>query len=100
MTIAAEVGEIDYITIVDRFLPVIRDKLLGMGGLVAMLRPMIQNASAEQIVGLLDRFVGDKKETFLVSLVNQNQKKLISAIEDTADKQNIRLKISAIVLEA
>lgn len=100
LTIRAEVGEIDYISIVDRFLPEIRSKLLTMGGLVVMFRPMIQNASAVQIVGLLDRFVGDNKEVFLVSLVNQNQKKLISAIEDAADKQNIRLKISAIVLEA
>lgn len=100
LTIAAEVYEIDYISILDRFLPEIRSKLLSMGGLVVMFRPMIQNASAAQIVGLLDRFVGDNKEVFLASLVNQNQKKLISAIEDAADKQNIRLKISAIVLEA
>ena len=100
LTIAAEVYEIDYISILDRFLPEIRSKLLSMGRLVVMFRPMIQNASAAQIVGLLDRFVGDNKEVFLASLVNQNQKKLISAIEDAADKQNIRLKISAIVLEA
>ena len=99
LTIAAEVGEIDYISIVDRFLPVIRDKLLGMGGLVAMFRPMIQNASAEQIVGLLDRFVGDNKEAFLASLINQNQQNLISAIEDAAPKQNIRLKINSILFE-
>ena len=100
LTIRAEVGEIDYISIVDRFLPEIRSKLLSMGGLVVMFRPMIQSASAEQIVGLLERFVGDNKEVFLVSLVNQNQKKLISAIEDAVDKQNIHLKISTIVLEA
>ena len=100
LTIAAEVDEIDYISIEDRFLPEICSKLLSMGGLVVMFRPMIQNASAAQIVGLLDRFVGDNKEVFLASLVNRNQKKLISAIEDAAEKQNIRLKISAIVLEA
>lgn len=99
MTIVAEVSEIDYIAIVDRFLPAVRDKLLRMGGLVAMFRPIIQNASAEQIMGLLDRFVGDNKEAFLASLINQNQQKLISAIEDAAQKQNIRLKINSILLE-
>jgi len=99
LTIVAEVSEIDYIAIVDRFLPVIRDKLLGMGGLVAMFRPMIQNASAEQIVGLLDRFVGENKEAFLASLINQNQQNLISTIEDAAQKQNICLKINSILLE-
>lgn len=99
LTIAAEVGEIDYISIVDRFLPEIRSKLLSMGGLVAMFRPMIQNASAAQIVGLLDRFVGDNKDAFLLSLINQNQKTLISAIEDAAEKQNIHIKINSIVAE-
>ena len=99
LTIAVEVDEIDYIKIVDRFLPEIREKLLSMGGFVAMFRPMIQNASAQQIVGLLDRFVGDNKEVFLASLVNQNQQNLISAIEDAAQKQNIRLKINSILLE-
>ena len=99
LTIVAEVSEIDYIAIVDRFLPAIRDKLLGMGRLVAMFRPMIQNASAEQTVGLLNRIVGENKEAFLVSLINQNQHNLISTIEDAAEKQNIRLKINEIILE-
>lgn len=99
LTIVAEVSEIDYIAIVDRFLPVIRDKLLGMGRLVAMFRPMIQNASAEQTVGLLNRIVGENKEAFLASLINQNQHNLISTIEDAAEKQNIRLKINEIILE-
>lgn len=99
LNITAEVSEIDYVSIVDRFLPAIRTKLLSLGGLVAMFRPMIQNASAEQLLGLLDRFVGDNKEAFLASLINQNQQTLISAIEDAAQKQNIRLRINSIALE-
>lgn len=99
LTVVAQIGKIDYVCIADRFLPIIKEKLLNKGGLVVMFRPMIQNASAEQIVGLLDRFVGDNTDAFLASLVNQSPRTLISAIEDAADKQNIRLKISAIVLE-
>lgn len=99
LTVTAKVGEIDCICIVNRFLPAIRDKLLGMGGLVAMFRPLIQSASAEQIVGLLERFVGDNKEAFLVSLINQNQKNLISAIEDAAKKQDICLKVNSINMQ-
>ena len=99
LNITAEVSEIDYISIADRFLPAIRSRLLTMGGLAAVFWPMIQNSSAEQIVGLLNRFVGDNKEAFLISLLNQNQQTLIFAIEDTAQKQNIRLKINSVVLE-
>lgn len=99
LNIMAEVSEIDYVSIVCRFLTAIRNKLLSMDGLVAMFRPAIQSASAEQLVGLLNRFIGDNKEAFLASLINKNQQNLIFAIEDAANKQNIRLKISFIILE-
>jgi hypothetical protein len=99
LNIMAKVSRIDYVAVADRFLPAIRSKLLSMGGLVTMFRPLIQSASAEQIVGLMDRLLGDKKETFLASLVNQNQQSLISAIEDAATKQNIRLKVNSVMLE-
>lgn len=100
LTVVAQIGKIDYICIADRFLPIIKEKLLNMGGLVVMFRGMIHNASAEQIVGLLDRFVGDNKDAFLASLLNHNQNTLISAIEDIAHKQDIHLKIGTIVMEA
>ena len=99
MTIVSEVSEIDYVAIVSRFLPVIRDKLLSMGGIVAMFRPVIQSASPEQLVGLLERFVGDNKEAFFASLINQNQHTLITAIENVAVRQNIRLKIKSVSIE-
>lgn len=99
LTITAEVGRIDYICVAERFLPVIKEKLLGMGGFVAMLRPVIQRASAEQLCGLLDQFVGDNKDAFLASLFNQNQKMLIAVIEAAAEKQNVRLRISSVFVE-
>ena len=71
-----------------------------MGGFVAMLRPVIQRASAEQLCGLLDQFVGDNKDAFLASLFNQNQKMLIAVIEAAAEKQNVRLRISSVFVEA
>ena len=93
LEISVNVAEIDYPSIVERFLPMIKEKLMGMGGAVVLLRPVIQNASAHQICGLLDTLLGSNKESFIIALVNQYSDKLVSAIEDAAGKKNIRLKI-------
>ncbi len=93
LEVSVNVAEIDYSSIVERFLPMIKEKLMGMGGAVVLLRPMIRNASADQICGLLDTLLGNNKEEFIAALVNQYSDKLVSAIEDAAAKKNIRLKI-------
>ena len=100
LELSAIVGEIDYQTIAERFLPEIREKLLNMGGMVSLLKPVIEKASAEQICGLLDKILGTKKEALIASLINKNQQKLISLMEDTVRKQNIDMKINSIIVEA
>lgn len=97
---AAVVDKIDYQAIADRFLPEIREKLLNMGGMVSFLHPVIEKASAEQVCRLLDKILGKNKESLIASLINKNQQKLISLVEDTAKKQTINLKIAAIIVEA
>ena len=94
-----DVHRINYPAVAERFLPVIREKLMTMGGLAILMRPLIAHASAEQICDLMDRFLGDNKNAFVVSLINQNQNTLISAIESAAMEQNIRLKIGKIHAE-
>ena len=96
----AEIAEIDYLTVTKNFLPVIRKKLMEMGGITVVLRPVIANAPAERIVGLVDRISGGHKDAFLASLINRNPKTLISGIESAAEKQNIRLKIASVFVEA
>lgn len=97
--IEAEISEIDYLSIVNSFLPVIRKNLLEMGGMTVILRPVIEHAPAERIVGLLDRFVGDNKNAFMASLINCNQHILISSIENIARSQKIYLEIESIFVE-
>lgn len=92
--------KIDYEILAERFLPEIREKLLGMGGMAGFLRPVIEKASAQQICGLLDKLFGNKKEVLIASLINKNQQKLIFLIEDAVKKQNINLKINSIAVEA
>lgn len=100
LELAATIDRVDYLCLVDRFLPMVKEKLLAMGGMVALLRPVIEKASADQICGLLDRFVGDKKDELLAALINQNQETLISVIEDAAGKQNVHLKTNSIFVQA
>lgn len=90
----AKAASIDYPSLVGRFLPVVKEKLLSMGGPAALLRPVIQNASASQICGLMDKLLGSRKETFIVNLINQNAEKLVATVEKTAAQKKVRLKIS------
>lgn len=99
LEIEAEISGIDYLSIVNSFLPVIRKKLLEMGGMTVILRPVIEHAPAERLVGLLDRFVGDNKNAFMASLINRNQHILTSSIENIAGSQNIHLEIESIFVE-
>lgn len=90
----AKAASIDYPSLVGRFLPVVKEKLLNMGGPAALLRPVIQNASASQICGLMDKLLGSRKETFIVNLINQNAEKLVATVEKRAAQKKVRLKIS------
>lgn len=96
LTLTAQIARIDYPVLVERFLPKLKELLLSRGGMAAMMRPLIEGASAEQICGLLDRFLGARKEELLVTLVHQNQRTLLSLLENMARKQNVHLKISSL----
>lgn len=100
LEIAAEVEIIDDLRLVNKFLPVIKEKLLAMGSVPGMLRPVIERASADQICSLLNRFAGTNKGAFLASLINQNQNRLITLLEDAAGRQNIHLKIGSVSVQA
>lgn len=90
----AKAASIDYPSLVGRFLPVVKEKLLNMGGPAALFRPVIQNASASQICGLMDKLLCGRKETFIVNLINQNAEKLVATVEKKAAQKKVRLKIS------
>ena len=96
LEITAKVKEIDYPCLVEKYLPEVREKLLELGGMVKLLHPVIRKASAQELCSLLDRFCSSQKEFLLPSLINQNQKVLISRMETLAQNQGIRLKIESV----
>lgn len=99
LNIAVDVEEINYLRIAERFLPVLREKLLTMRTIPSFLKPAIRNATAEQLLKLLDRFVRNK-DSMVASLINQNQQKLILLLERTGRKQGIHVKIGSVCVEA
>lgn len=99
LNIAVDVEEINYLRISERFLPMLREKLLTMRTIPSFLKPAIQNATAEQLLKLLDRFVRNK-DSLVASLINQNQQKLILLLERTGRKQGIHVKIGSVCVEA
>ena len=95
----SEISEIDYTFIVDTFMPVVRKKLLETGSLAAMLKPVIERASAGGLVKIMERVFGNGKNAFLLSLINRNQHVLISNIESIVEKQGIHLGIESIAVD-
>lgn len=93
------VDEIDYPCVVELFLPKIREKLLSMGKMAVLLRPVIEGASAAKICGLMDQLFGDKKDSFVASVVNQNQGRVIGFLEAIAQKLGIRAEIDSVFIQ-
>ena len=100
LNVTAQCSQLDYPNLVGKFLPAVRKRLLKTGGAAALLRPVIEKASAEQICGLMDRFLGNNKDAFLASMINQNQRKIISLIEKIAEKEHLRLTVASVQAEA
>lgn len=98
LSLTAQIGAIDEVVLVNRFLPAVKERLLSMGVISGLLRPMVEQASAEQLCGLLDRLTGDRKYELLASVLRSKQDAWISLIENTAKEQQIRLHIASIEL--
>ncbi len=99
LEISAVVDQLDYACLVERFLPMLQEKLLSMGGMVKLMHPLIRSATADQMVGLLDHILGERKEAFLVNLINQHSQTLEMLAENAARNERVHLKLAAIVLE-
>lgn len=99
LTARMDVSRIDYPVVVEKFLPGLKKSLLSAGGVPSLLRPMIGKASAEQICALLDRLPGDK-DSLLAALINQNQQRLISKIQEIAEGVGVRLAVESLEMRA
>lgn len=90
LTAKLEVSRIDYPVVVEKFLPGLKKSLLSAGGVPSLLRPMIEKASVPQICALLDRLPGDK-DSLLATLINQNQQRLISKVQEIVEGAGVQL---------
>lgn len=100
LEINAVVDRMDEVSLAELLLPMLKEKLLSMGGMVKLLHPLIQSATAEQMVGLLDRILGEKKEAFLIGIINQQSPALMKLAENAAQNERVHLKLTSIALEA
>ena len=95
LTAKLEVSRIDYPVVVEKFLPGLKKSLLSAGGVPSLLRPMIEKASVPQICALLDRLPGDK-DTLLATLINQNQQRLISKVQEIVEGAGVQLTVESL----
>lgn len=99
LTAVLEVSAIDYPVVVEKFLSTAKRGLLKASGVPSLLRPMIEKATPAQICALLEYLPGSK-DAALAMLINQNQRKLISKIQEIAEKNGVRLTIASLDAKA
>ena len=92
--IEVELSELDYNSIIDQYLPVMIEKLQQTDNPVALLISNGMPAAMAKMI--LKSLPQDKKDKLAADLVNAYKDKIRQAIEETAERQNIHMKIGDI----
>ncbi len=87
-----ELSDLDFNALIDAYWPQIADQLKKAGHPISA---MLANGMPLSVAkGMLRALSQEKKEQLAVSLLNNNQKKLISAIENAGAQKGISLHIN------
>lgn len=87
-----ELSDLDFDALIDAYLPQIGDQLQKAGHPIGAM--LANGMPASVAKGMLRALSQEKKEQLAVSLLNSNQRKLISAIENAGAQKGIPLHIS------
>lgn len=83
--------DLDYDMLIDRFLPVIREKLQQNSNPIAML--LSNGMPAAMAKTILKQLPQDKKDQLAADLINQFSGKIGQAVEDAAVQHDIRVAV-------
>lgn len=100
LEIHAVVGEIDYQSIVVKFLPLVKEKLTSSGMVPVMLRPVINRASAGQILGILNQIPQESKDAIVLFAVNQYRERIKEMVVKTVQSNGIALTVEALAIQS
>lgn len=92
--IEIELSDLDYNSLIDQYLPLMIEKLQQTDNPVALLISNGMPASMAKMI--LKTLPQEKKDKLAADLINIYKDKISRTIEETADRQNIQVKIGDI----
>ena len=99
MKLTLEIGQIDYASVVEKALPLLKDKLKTMEGPMAKMLSGIAALPPSVIRGTINALPESTRNQMVSYLVNHNADKIISAAQNFAEKQGVGLTIDGITVE-
>ena len=93
MKITFEINEIDYGALVERFLPLVHDKLAEKDGTGAMILAKIATMPPEVAGKMVDMLPQTTKDEIAVMLVNKNKDNIVKMVLEYAEKNKLYFKI-------
>ena len=89
MKITFEINEIDYGALVERFLPLVHDKLAEKDGTGAMILAKIATMPPEVAGKMVDMLPQTTKDEIAVMLVNKNKDNIVKMVLEYAEKNKL-----------
>lgn len=99
MKITLELNEIDYGTLVEQILPLVKNKLAAKEGKGAQILGKLAEASPTLAGSMVDMLPQTIKDEIAVMLVNQNKERIVSAIMEYAQKKGLSFRIDGFEVE-
>jgi hypothetical protein len=86
-----ELDEVDFDTLIDRYLPQIGEQLRNSGNPVGML--LSNGMSSELAKTILHGLGQEKQEQLCADLINGNHQRMTATLENQAQQQGVRLRV-------
>lgn len=100
MEIKIVMDNINYGDVISKCLPLLRDKFKDKEGAVPKIISGIEKLPPSLSKTMIDALPKETKDELAAFMINKNKERIISAIEQYAEKNGVELKIDDIIVES
>ena len=93
MEIVLTVDDIDYGAFVERYYPLVKDRIQGGEGMGGIFLSKLSSVPPDQIRKVVDMLPKTAKDEIAVRLLNANKEKLLSKASHLLDEQDLGIRI-------
>ena len=96
MEIIITIDEIDYADLVEKFYPLVKDKLQTSDGMSARILSSLAEVPPDRVRKMVDMLPKGVKDDFAIRLLNANKDRLLAKAERLLEEQEIDLTIRSV----